>query len=79
MRAHRTSGRIAKDRLEHMLILDKTQLQADASDQMKRELRSVIRKYINTEHMVRMDVEIRLISETKQGEAHVKAIQVKGL
>lgn len=79
MRAHRTSGLIAKDRLAHMLILDKAQLQADVSDQMKREIRSVICKYINTEHVIRLDIEIRMISGTKQGEEHVKAIQIKGL
>ena len=78
MRTHRTSGNIAKSRLKHMLLSDKMQINPDVMAQMKREMRSVIRKYVGMEHL-RLDVQIRLINETKQGEENVKTIQIKGL
>lgn len=78
MRANRTSGTIAKHRLEHMLITDKMQVDPKVQTQMKREIRSVLKKYVNAEH-TRLDVQIRLISKTKQGEEDVKTIQIKGL
>lgn len=78
MRMRKTSGTIARDRLKQLLISDKMQTAPDLAVQMKRELRSVIAKYVNTEHM-RMEIQIRLIQDTKQGEEHVKTIQIKGL
>ncbi len=78
MSTRRTSGTIAKNRLEHMLISDKMQVDPEVLAQMKREIRSVIRKYVNAEH-TRLDVQIRLINETSQGEENVKTIQIKGL
>ncbi len=78
MRTHRTSGTIAKDRLEHMLISDKMHVDPEVLAQMKREMRSLLRKYINAEHM-RLDVQVRLINVTEQGEENVKTIQIKGL
>lgn len=78
MRTNRTSCTIAKDRLEHMLLSEKLQVSPEVLTQMKRELRAVIRRYISTEH-TRLDVQIQLINETKQGAEHVKTIQIKGL
>ncbi len=78
MRMRKTSGTIARERLKQLIVADKLQTTPDMTLQMKREIRSVIAKYVNTEQ-VRMEVQIRLIDETKQGEEHVKTIQIKGL
>ncbi len=78
MRRRKTSGTIARERLQQLIVADKMQTTPDMTLQMKREIRSVIAKYVNTEQ-VRMEVQIRLINETKQGEEHVKTIQIKGL
>lgn len=78
MRAVQTSGTIARDRLEHMLLSDKMQLDPELTAQMKRELRSVIRKYIGT-GQVRLDLCIQVRSAGRQGEENVKTIQIKGL
>ncbi|EET61576.1 putative cell division topological specificity factor MinE [Marvinbryantia formatexigens DSM 14469] len=78
MRTNRTSCTIARDRLEHLLLSEKLQVSPEALAQMKRELRAVIRRYVSLEH-TRLNVQIQLISETKQGEEHVKTIQIKGL
>lgn len=78
MRTNRTSCTIARDRLEHMLLSEKLQVSPEVLAQMKRELRTVIHKYVNLEH-TRLNVQIQLINETKQGAEHVKTIQIKGL
>ncbi|MGI6018488.1 MAG: cell division topological specificity factor MinE [Marvinbryantia sp.] len=78
MRLRKTSGTIARERLKQLIIADKLQTTPDMTLQMKREIRSVIAKYVNTEQ-VRMEIQIRLINEAKQGEEHVKTIQIKGL
>ena len=78
MRARKFSGNIAKNRLEHMILSDKMQVSPEVLVQMKREMRMVLRKYMNTEY-VRLEVQLRFISETKQGEEDVKTVQIKGL
>lgn len=78
MRLRKTSGTIARERLKQLIIADKLQTTPDMTLQMKREIRSVIAKYVNTEQ-VRMEIQIRLTNEAKQGEEHVKTIQIKGL
>ncbi|MDO4345521.1 MAG: cell division topological specificity factor MinE [Eubacteriales bacterium] len=78
MRGYRTSGIIAKDRLEYMLLSERMQSSPELMEQMKREISSVVRRYINTEHM-RVEIQIRLTGETKQGEKDVKTIQIKRL
>lgn len=78
MRLRKTSGTIARERLKQLIIADKLQTTPDMTLQMKREIRSVIAKYVNTEQ-VRMEIQIRLINDAKQGEEHVKTIQIKGL
>ena len=72
------SGNIAKGRLEHMLLADKMQLTPETAAQMKREIRSVIRKYTGAEQLG-LEVQIRYICAGKQGEENVKTIQIKGL
>lgn len=72
------SGNIAKGRLERMLLFDKTQLAPELMHQMKREIRAVVRKYMGAQRM-RLEVQIQCICEGKQGEEHVKTIQIKGL
>lgn len=76
MRANKTSGSIAKDRLEHILLSEKMQIPPDVMAQMRRELRRVIHKYVSAQ---RLDIQIRLTNIDKQGEKDVKTIQIKGL
>lgn len=78
MRGKKASCTIAKDRLKHMILSEKMQSSPDVMEQMKKELRSVIKKYINTEHL-RMEIQLQLIGESKQGAEYVKTIQIKGL
>lgn len=78
MRGKKASCTIAKDRLKYMILSEKMQSSPDVMEQMKKELRSVIKKYINTEHL-RMEIQLQLIRESKQGAEYVKTIQIKGL
>lgn len=61
-----------------MLLSEKMQVSPEVMGQMKREMRAVIRKYLSTDH-TRLNVQIQLINETKQGAENVKTIQIKGL
>lgn len=78
MREYKTSGNIAKKRLEEILLSEKMQASPEMMAQMKQEISAVLRRYMNAEHL-RMDLKIYLRSETKQGAEHVKTIQIKGL
>jgi len=78
MRSAKASCIVAKDRLENILLAEKMQTPPEAVEQMKKELCSVIRKYMNTEHL-RMEIQLQLIRDTKQGAEYVKTIQIKGL
>lgn len=78
MRGKKASCSVAKDRLKDILLSEKMQSSPEIMEQMKKELCSVIRKYMNTGHL-RMEIQIQFIRETKQGAEYVKTIQIKRL
>lgn len=73
-----TSGKAAKERLEMMLLSEKMQSSPEMMMQMKKEIREVIRKYLNEDYS-EMNIQIELTNDVKQGAEHVKTIQIKRL
>lgn len=72
------SGKAAKERLEMVLLSEKMQSSPEMMIQMKKEIREVIRKYLNADYS-EMNIQIELTNDVKQGAEHVKTIQIKRL
>lgn len=73
-----SSKSVAKDRLELILLAERMQSSPEMMAQMKREIQEVIQKYLNVDY-TRMNIQIDLTNEIKQGVEHVKTIQIKRL
>lgn len=73
-----SSKNVAKDRLELILLAERMQSSPEMMAQMKREIQEVIQKYLNVDY-TRMNIQIDLTNEIKQGVEHVKTIQIKRL
>lgn len=73
-----SSGNVAKDRLEMMLLSEQMQSSPEMMVQMKKEIQEVVRKYLNVDY-TQMNIQIELTNDVKQGAEHVKTIQIKRL
>ncbi|MDO4522874.1 MAG: cell division topological specificity factor MinE [Eubacteriales bacterium] len=77
-RTYKTSGEVARDRLELLLLAEKMKSSPELMLQMKREIQRVLEKYLNLEH-TEISIQMDIRGEIKQGMEHVKTIQIKGL
>lgn len=73
----KTSGHIAKIRLEQTLASDYLECNEEKLDSLQQEILEILSRYLpiyDTE-----EIQLRLIQKMKQGEPYVKTIQIKGL
>lgn len=72
------TGKIAKERLQRILLSEKTNAVPDQMEQMEKELRQVLGKYIASDEED-LKIQIDLKEKLTQGKKHVKTIQIKRL
>ena len=77
MNRARTSGCIAKLRLEQTLASDFLECNAEKLLFMQQEIQQILSRYINIEDTE--EIQLRITQKIKQGESYVKTIQIKGL
>ena len=72
------SAVLARERTASILYMDRLDCPADTMNYLKRDMKKVIEKYLNTENAdisIRMDIK----REIKQGVKDVKTIQIERL
>ena len=73
----RTSGDIARIRLEQTIASDYLECSSEQFQNMQREILEILSRYINVKDT--KEIRLNLIQELKQGVPYVKTIQIKGL
>lgn len=73
-----SSGQVARERLDALILSQRLETSPELMEQMKKEIRDVVRKYMNITCM-QMNIQIELTKDVEQGVEHVKTIQIKGL
>ena len=74
----KSSCKVAKDRMDTILLSDRLNCTPEMIEQMKRDIGHVMEKYldIDREHIT---VHLEITTKEKQGVKHAKTIQIKGL
>ena len=73
----KTSGHIAKMRLEQTLASDYLECNTEKLLAMQKEITEILSRYININETE--EIQLKFIQKMKQGESYVKTIQIKGL
>lgn len=73
----KTSGHIAKIRLEQTLASDYLECNAEILMMMQKEILDILSRYMTIHE--EEEIQLKLIQKIKQGEPYVKTIQIKGL
>ena len=77
MNRARTSGRIAKLRLEQTLASDYLECNSDKLLSLQQEILQILSRYLNIDETE--EIQLKITQKMKQGEPYVKTIQIKGL
>ncbi|MDO5422812.1 MAG: cell division topological specificity factor MinE [Eubacteriales bacterium] len=73
-----TSGSIARDRLETVLMADRLNCSPETVEQMKHDIYAVMEKYLACDQFD-ISIHLDIAARVEQGGKHVKTIQIKGL
>lgn len=73
----KTSGNIAKIRLEQTLASDYLECNVDILTMMQKEILEILSRYMTIHE--EEEIQLKFIQKIKQGEPYVKTIQIKGL
>lgn len=73
----KTSGNIAKIRLEQTLASDYLECNMEILMMMQNEILEILSRYMTIHE--EDEIQLRVIQKIKQGEPYVKTIQIKGL
>ncbi len=73
----KTSGDIARIRLEQTIASDYLECSSEQFQNMQRDILEILSRYINVK--ATKEIRLNLIQELKQGVPYVKTIQIKGL
>lgn len=77
MNRARTSGRIAKLRLEQTLASDYLECNSDKLLSLQQEILQILSRYLKIDETE--EIQLKITQKMKQGEPYVKTIQIKGL
>ena len=77
MNRARTSGCIAKLRLEQTLASDYLECNSDKLLSLQQEILQILSRYLNIDETE--EIQLKITQKMKQGEPYVKTIQIKGL
>lgn len=73
----KTSGNIAKIRLEQTLASDYLECNTEILMMMQKEILEILSRYMTIHD--EEEIQLKFIQKIKQGEPYVKTIQIKGL
>lgn len=73
-----TSRKVAKDRMNTILLSDRLNCTPEMIEQMKRDIGHVMEKYLEIDRE-NITVHLEITTKEKQGVKHAKTIQIKGL
>lgn len=72
------SCKVAKDRMNTILLSDRLNCTPEMIEQMKRDIGYVMEKYLEIDRE-NITVHLEITTKEKQGVKHAKTIQIKGL
>ena len=75
MNRARTSGRIAKMRLEQTLASDYLECNSDKFLSLQQEILQILSRYLNIDETE--EIQLKITQKMKQGDSYVKTIQIK--
>lgn len=73
-----SSCKVAKDRMNTILLSDRLNCTPEMIEQMKRDIGHVMEKYLDIDRE-NITVHLEITTKEKQGVKHAKTIQIKGL
>lgn len=73
----KTSGNIAKIRLEQTLASDYLECNLEILTMMQKEILEILSRYMTIHE--EEEIQLKFIQKIRQGEPYVKTIQIKGL
>jgi cell division topological specificity factor MinE len=74
----KTSGKVARERLQEMLLADRLCCSPDTADRIRDEMERVLSKYLDQD-LTDLKIQLDISRDTRRGKKHVKTIQIKGL